>query len=263
MIIQNIRTILQKYHIGSLIAISFLFFSCSKDAMIEKQSSDTNSLIKMRTPNYSEIEIFKGIFFAEGPVADLIPELSEFKISNFISDSILLQEISDLHDDVLILFEVNNPGYMEIFRDVVLSSNHIEIENSLLEAADLLNNTLSEYYHDAYNENSSSTEYFDAQQEFEDALTNSSINQENSDELSTFTKIYLETNNYNTASKACAFKVVAVVAAAAVALAVVVWSVAAIVEGVVFWTSNYSFIEGNTLLKDQLINSISELTNYI
>jgi len=257
MVIQKIRTYLLKYHIGSLMAISFLFFSCSKDSVIGNQSSNSNAISIMSSTAYTANQIFKGIFFADGPVADLIPELSEFKISYFISDPEQIQGISDLHDEVLVLFETNNPGYLETFKTVMLSGNHVQIESSLLEAAGLLNSTLNEFYNAGNNENDNSTDYSAAQQEFKDALQNSTINQQDSRELATFTKNYLDAKSYASTPKTCAVKVVAVVAAAAVALAVVVWSVAAVIEGYWIFTSKHSFTNGTTLLKDKLINSIA------
>jgi acyl-coenzyme A thioesterase PaaI-like protein len=116
------------------------------------------------------------------------------------------------------------------------------------------------------------------QQEMMASLTKSGINKNNPHEVAEFIKQNLESNKLKSIeivnkkgktklklseesdAQEGIVSAAAVVAAAAVALAVVVWSVAAVVEGVVFWTTEVNETNGgyDNLLQEQMVNSIVE-----
>ena len=131
-----------------------------------------------------------------------------------------------MHDEVIKKFETENPGYLDSFKAVMNSGNQMQIESKLINTATLLNQTLRDFYAEAYSQNANSKEFLEAQEEFKTALENSSIDQQDATALANFTKGYLDSKGISSKPKNCGFAVVVVVAMAAVALGVVVWSVA-------------------------------------
>lgn len=253
-----------KYLIGDRIIIfvmlfCILFLSCKDEFRSGRPSSNTN-------PE----EIFRGIFFAEGPVVKAIPELSDFELKNFTNDKKILDEAYKNHSIIIENFKSEYPGYIETFASKILSHNPIIIQTTLKDGAGKLQLILKRYYESLPNEERSMLKKI--QGEMMTSLAKSGINKTNPHEVAEFMKQTLEGNKsleilnkkrrteLKASEKSNSQEGVVIALAAAVALAVVVWSVAAVVEGVVLWTvqKNENNSESDNLLQEQLVNSIVE-----
>ncbi|MGB4776293.1 MAG: hypothetical protein WBP45_14050 [Daejeonella sp.] len=240
-----------------VLVCSILLVSCKKNTEIF-------------VPKATSTEVFRGIFFAEGKVANLIPELSEFQLGNFTDDKNVLTKAYELHSIILKSFEKKYPGYIDAFHAKILTHDHLIIQAALQDGSKKLQTVLQNYYDLLSNDKK--TEVVALQKKIVNSLESNGINKNNPKEVTAFIKNYLKDNdmvnaksvkiNGNNAETAvqkeeALVAVVVLVAAAAVALAVVVWSVAAVVEGVVFWTTQATSNPSDSLLQEQMVNSIS------
>lgn len=88
MIVAKLREVLLRYHVGTIMTVSFLCFSCTKDKALNEAHLKANKTLAGLGGDAAEFtaaDIFKGVFLADGQVADLLPELAEFKVNNFIT----------------------------------------------------------------------------------------------------------------------------------------------------------------------------------
>lgn len=77
-------------------------------------------------------EMFRGVFFSSGRYADLIPELKEFKLTNFTSDKALLAKSAATENEVVNKISTASPEYFNNFKQALLSRNHVTIQNALI-----------------------------------------------------------------------------------------------------------------------------------
>lgn len=98
--------------------------------------------------NYSADEIFKGLFFAEGPVAAQIPELEGVNISNFIKDDAKLQNALDYQQRIFEEVKRSNQDAIDGLSNAINSGNLLKIEQAIghasqamLEAVNTLSNS--------------------------------------------------------------------------------------------------------------------------
>lgn len=88
--------------------------------------------------NYSSEEIFKGLFFAEGAVADQIPELEGVHISNYLKDAQQLQHALDFQQSIYEEVERTNPAAIEGLRSAIETGNLVKIEKAMGEAGNAM-----------------------------------------------------------------------------------------------------------------------------
>ena len=91
----------------------------------------------MESTQYNGEELFRGIFFAQGPVADRVATLKAFDINRFIKDKAKLQEATDLQNQVMAYIKRNNSDYLQELQGNVASKDHYQIKASLVKGKDL------------------------------------------------------------------------------------------------------------------------------
>ena len=95
----------------------------------------------IKVMSYSGEALFKGIFFAEGEVAEQIPELSGLSAKNFASTDEERHEIDAFQAEVIAYVNKNHPGYMGALESAVNARSHVKINQvitqgkSIVEAA--------------------------------------------------------------------------------------------------------------------------------
>jgi cannibalism toxin, SdpC family len=89
-------------------------------------------------------QLYRGIILAEGPVADLLPELRDnMKMENFISDKGQLAEISKANDQVIETMKKLSPGFFDTFKKDIQSGDHLRIRGALESALKVTQAALS------------------------------------------------------------------------------------------------------------------------
>lgn len=81
--------------------------------------------------SYSGEALFEGIFFAEGEVAERIPELNGLSAKNFVSTDKERQEIDAFRASVVEYVNANHPDYMDELRAAVATRSHIKIDRAI------------------------------------------------------------------------------------------------------------------------------------
>lgn len=146
LIINNIMKSLRKIAshpviLGTLLA-SFLNMSCSQGDTRDNQSIE----IKNQKPssNFSKIsslsdtDVFKGVMFFEGDIANSLADFKELNFRNFITDNTKIAEIEVFQNKVVNNIESSNPGYMENFRKNISSGDYYKVEAAIKSAAELV-----------------------------------------------------------------------------------------------------------------------------
>lgn len=87
---------------------------------------------------YSGQDLFKAIYFADGPAAGLIPELQGFEIENYTTDAAQIQRTRDFQQQVINQIQATQPAFFTGFGEVMTSGNHYAIDQKLDEGDALL-----------------------------------------------------------------------------------------------------------------------------
>lgn len=156
MILFKIRKFVINSHLGVLIACSFLFFSCTKDravsqvleeSTIKAKQSNTVSY-QARGVKYSAQDLFRGIMFMSGDVANQIPEIMEqvALIKNLNPTQESQETLKKMQDNFIAQIELQNPGYINSFAESILSHDQERIKEELTKAQDVIFIAVSKYF---------------------------------------------------------------------------------------------------------------------
>lgn len=136
MILKTLKEILIRYHIGAFMAITFLFFSCTKDKLRTPLSTPNNALSTIVNKKaVSNEDVFRGVMFLEGPVAKLLNDFKEFNIRTFTTDQSKINAATSFQDNVITKLKEKEPYYFKNFRDKVGSDDYYEVKSTILKAA--------------------------------------------------------------------------------------------------------------------------------
>lgn len=93
----------------------------------------------------SDADLYRGIFFADGPVADLIPEIRDnLKISNVVNDRTVLRAFRGLHARIIAQIAQTYPAFLSSFGQAMRSGDHLRIDRALEDAAVVTIQAISE-----------------------------------------------------------------------------------------------------------------------
>lgn len=82
--------------------------------------------------DFTGIEMFRGVFFSSGAYADLIPELYEFKLTNFTTNQQELTNATTIENNIINEIARQTPGYFDNFRTALLTRNPLTIHDAIL-----------------------------------------------------------------------------------------------------------------------------------
>ncbi|MBF4472905.1 hypothetical protein [Flavobacterium sp. HJJ] len=139
---KKIRNYCVKYHICTLISVSFLLFSCSKDEIY----SDKNSVIKkddLKT-SFSDEEVFKGVMFLEGPVADKMEDFKDLNFRTFVTEKSQIQGIVNFQNEIIAKLKSSDPNYLSTFRKNIGSGDYYVVKSTISKASSKISNTAFE-----------------------------------------------------------------------------------------------------------------------
>lgn len=97
----------------------------------------------IKVMSYSGEALFKGIFFAEGEVAEQIPELSGLSAKNFASTDNEIQEIDAFHAEVIAYVNRNYPAYMGTLESAVNSRSHVKIDQVVTQGKSIVEEAIN------------------------------------------------------------------------------------------------------------------------
>lgn len=134
-----IRKSILKYHIGVFMSITVLFFSCTKDKTIAELSTprvEEGLSSTINTPTISDIDVFKGVMFLEGPLAEKLKDFKEFNIRTFTSNKSKVQQVLDFQSSVIAKLKEGNKNYLAEFRTKIGSGDYYLVKSAIKNAAD-------------------------------------------------------------------------------------------------------------------------------
>lgn len=124
----------KSYYKFSFIFLSILMLSisCSKE--------------KNNVFAYSGEVLFRGIMYGEGPVADMIPQVSLNRISKeeIFSDKEELQVVDEIRTEILRIIQKNNPLFLSDFQQKISSHDPLKIQEALKLASSKVYDSLLE-----------------------------------------------------------------------------------------------------------------------
>jgi hypothetical protein len=117
----------------------FLLSSCQKEnKVIEGNKSPITATKKNDVISYSKEDLFKGIVFARGYVADMIPPYAEVKqmVANYqgYNDAIVEQRINTF------ITQINSyyPTFLDEFKEAILSHDYVAIDHVVTQANEIV-----------------------------------------------------------------------------------------------------------------------------
>ncbi len=87
---------------------------------------------------YSGEALAQGIFFADGPVADLIPEVAMFRPAGYTDNPEQLQHFRNYQNEVFNEVRNSSPNFFADFQNAVYSDNPATVRNAILNGKNLL-----------------------------------------------------------------------------------------------------------------------------
>lgn len=91
-------------------------------------------------PGYTGEQLLRGIFFAQGPVADRIAILQKIDLNRFIKDADTRQQILDFQDQIVAKINADHPTYLQDLQEVIASGNSYRIQRILEEGNTMVSN---------------------------------------------------------------------------------------------------------------------------
>ena len=134
---KNIRKIAKNPLFCSfLIGLIYLSTGCTKEQILNSKTD--SSEIK-----YSGEELYKGIFFAKGEVAEVVPAIKN-SISYFQVQQLTEKTAKAMDNNMINVMEEidrKNPTFFDEFKKSIATKDHLIIEESLKDATELLYET--------------------------------------------------------------------------------------------------------------------------
>lgn len=120
-----------------LFSLVILFASCSKNEnflVSETDSYDLRNNTENSINDYNDKEIFEGIFFGIGPVAESIPSIDDKYVKEFMTSlsSDDVQQINCMIDEIFHIVTSNNISEFNDFIDAMKSGDNDKISNHLI-----------------------------------------------------------------------------------------------------------------------------------
>ena len=126
--------IIQKIHRS----LSHSFFIIPLCLLVLFVTTSAKAHPAMSTADYSGEELFRGIYFAQGPVADQISMLKAFDINRFVKDAAKKREITTFQNNVVAKIAKDHPSFLTELQASVNSRNNFKIKNTLLKGNEIL-----------------------------------------------------------------------------------------------------------------------------
>ncbi len=108
-------------------------------------NADAKSITPDPDPNaYSGEALFRGIFLADGPIAEIIPEVRDLRFRRYVRDREMLQQIEAIHDGIVIMVQQKYPEYMSTLERAVASKNPVQINKQIKAGKQILQSIMQE-----------------------------------------------------------------------------------------------------------------------
>ncbi|MDP5197982.1 hypothetical protein [Flavobacterium sp. DG2-3] len=134
---KKIKSISIKYRIPTIIGVIFLLFSCTKDEIL-------NDGQEMSNTRFTDEEVFKGVMFLEGPVANKMSDFKDLNFRSFIADKSQVEEIINFQNEIINRIKFIDPNYLSDFRKKIGSGNYYLIKATFSDASTKVANIIYE-----------------------------------------------------------------------------------------------------------------------
>ncbi|MFK7810324.1 MAG: hypothetical protein AB8F74_21145 [Saprospiraceae bacterium] len=92
--------------------------------------------------DYSEQEVFQGIFFGDGAFAENVPQLAKFGPESHAKNAKDLEQAREFQANIMEQVDAKNPGYITSLHSAVLSGSHVKIQAAIYKGAKILDNVV-------------------------------------------------------------------------------------------------------------------------
>lgn len=130
---KKIKSIALRYHIPTIVGIMFLLFSCTKDEFL-------NDNPEIDKASYTDEEVFKGVMFLEGPVANKMEDFKDLNFRSFVTDKSQIEEIINFQNEIIKRVKSSDPNYLSDFRKKIGSGDYYLIRSTISETSATISN---------------------------------------------------------------------------------------------------------------------------
>ncbi|WPO91738.1 hypothetical protein [Chryseobacterium sp. HR92] len=134
-----------------LLLTNYILYSCSSESNDlennENSSVNKSSVNSNKLQNFTDEEVFKGVIFMEGDVAELFPEYKELNFRNFIDDQDDINEIVNFQNVLMNSIKDENPEFLSNFNEEITSGDYDRVK----EAISLANTEIKKQLFKIYN----------------------------------------------------------------------------------------------------------------
>lgn len=126
--------------IATVLSLSLLFISCSKEAVTSEINEKLNQSMISRVSDMDGVTLFKGIFFFQGDLANNINALKyeNEHINSLKNGKQIKQVLNNFSDEAINFILKIDSNYFENFKSVIYSGNNFEIQKVLSNSAKLI-----------------------------------------------------------------------------------------------------------------------------
>ncbi|HXS35868.1 MAG TPA: hypothetical protein VN721_04160 [Flavipsychrobacter sp.] len=134
MILLSIKRILNRCYFAAFMAITFMFYSCTKDKTAANLAKKVAG--KYVLSAYTDRDVYDGVMFLQGPVAtDLLRDYTDFNFTFLILNPAQIDSVHAIQDSVVSFIVASNPNYLQTFRSHIGSGNYDTISTAIINAA--------------------------------------------------------------------------------------------------------------------------------
>ncbi|AZA78624.1 hypothetical protein EG347_14450 [Chryseobacterium sp. G0186] len=140
---RKIRQISKNPVLIFLLLINFSMYSCSTESNNNENLSinKTNELKK-----FNDEDVFKGIIFLEGDVAELFSDYKELNFRNFVKNENEINEIVKFQNLLISSLKEQNPNFLSNFKREVTSGDYYRVHQSISAAHKEIKKQLFKFY---------------------------------------------------------------------------------------------------------------------
>ncbi len=129
-----------KYHIGTFMACMILFYSCTKDkAAIDASTQKTTA---NRNAAISDEDVFRGVMFLDGPVADHLGDYSSMNLASYMTPA-QKDAATDLENEIIAAIEDESSSYMADFRSKITSGDFDKVKAAMIDGGNMIKSKLT------------------------------------------------------------------------------------------------------------------------
>jgi SdpC family antimicrobial peptide len=142
--LKTVRKICSRIEVAILLSTVILYSGCTKvntkptsstEQKIVKNLAESSSSLSARNSDFSDLQVFKGVMFLDGPIAlNYLGDFNNFAVNQLATDDQLIADIRITQDSIINRLISSDTTYLEKFRAEISSGDYQIVENAVRKA---------------------------------------------------------------------------------------------------------------------------------